>query len=107
MKTFHFLFIVCALTVSACGAVPTAQVLPSLEPMPLVVTPSLTPSPLPPPTFTVTPIPTQPAFESAYTADQISPIFYESSFHSFILLGATASGAVSYTHLTLPTSDLV
>ncbi len=92
MKTFHFLFLVCAFLVSACGSTPTVQVLPSLEPMPLVVTPSLTPSPLPPPTFTVTPMPTQPAFESVYTADQISPIFYESSFHSFILLGATASG---------------
>ena len=90
MKIFQILFIVCTLTLSACGAAPTAQVSPSLEPMPLVAPPSLTPSPMPPPTFTVTPMPTHPAFESAYTADQISPIFY-GSLHSFILLGATSS----------------
>lgn len=89
MKTFHFLLVVCVLILSACGTTPTVQVLPSFEPVPLTATPSFTPSPMP--TFTFTPVPTQPAFESRYTADEISPIFY-GSFHSFILLGSTAFG---------------
>lgn len=91
MKTFRSLFLFLTVLLSACASMPAAE--PNDEPGPTTAPamPIFTDRPNTPAVVNPnTPIPT-PFFESPYSRDSISPIYF-GTFHDFVLLGAISSG---------------